>query len=147
MKPDICGCCEPASPPTPLTADNRPGLSAIAYRVGTYTSFRQAMLQAIAGTPELAALKTPLSDDYAITVLELWAIVADILTFYQERIANEGFLRTARLRDSVLRLVRLLDYQLGPGVAATALLAFTLESSATVKVPIGLRVQSVPGQD
>src|SRR5712692_8437671 len=98
MNLNTCGCCEPVSGLTPLTIENRPGLSAIAYRIGTYTSFRQAMLQAIAGTPELAALKTRLSDDYAITILELWATVADILTFYQEQIANEGFLRTARLR-------------------------------------------------
>lgn len=147
MKLDTCGCCEPAAQATPLMIDNRPGLSAIAYRIGTYSSFRQAMLQVIAGTPELAALKTRLSDDYAITLLELWATVAEILTFYQERIANEGFLRTARLRDSVLRMARLIDYQLGPGAAATTLLAFTLEKNAQVKIPVGLKVQSVPGQD
>ena len=72
--------------------------------------------------------------------------IADILTFYQERIANEGYLRTARLRDSVLRMARLLDYQLQPGVAAMALLAFTLDKDATLTIPVGLRVQSVPGR-
>jgi hypothetical protein len=77
----------------------------------------------------------------------MWATVADILTFYQERIANEGFLRTARLRDSILRMARLLDYQLRPGVAATTLLAFTLDRGATVHIPVGLRVQSVPADD
>ena len=35
-----CGCCEPTSGLTPLTVVNRAGLSAIAYRVGTYASFR-----------------------------------------------------------------------------------------------------------
>jgi uncharacterized phage protein gp47/JayE len=142
-----CGCCEPEAAPTPARIDNRPGLSAIAYRIGTYSAFREAMLQEIAGTSDLAALRTRLSDDHAITVLELWATVADVLTFYQERIANEGYLRTARLRDSVLRMARLIDYQLGPGAAATTLLAFTLEKDARVKIPVGLRVQSVPGQD
>jgi uncharacterized phage protein gp47/JayE len=132
---------------TPLQVDNRPGLGAIAFRAGTFSSFREAMLERIAATPELAALKTRLSDDPAITVLELWATVADVLTFYQERIANEGFLRTARLRDSVLRMVQLIDYQLGPGAAATTMLAFTLEKGTRVAIPIGLRVQSVPGQD
>jgi hypothetical protein len=78
----ICGCCEPGSPPTPLTVENRPALSAIAYRIGTYSSFRQAMLEGIARSPELAALTTRRSDDYAITLLELWAAVADVLTFY-----------------------------------------------------------------
>ncbi len=146
MKPETCGCCEPAASPTPLRIHNRPGLTSVAYRIGTFSAFRQAMLQAIAGTPELTHLRTRLSDDYAITLLELWAIVADILTFYQERFANEVFLRTARQRDSVLRLARLLDYQLRPGVAATAWLAFTLERDAKLRIPVGLRVQSVPGQ-
>lgn len=147
MKLDNCGCCQPASGLTPLEINNRPGLSAIAYRIGTYSSFRRAMLHAIAGTPELAALRTRLSDDYAITLFELWATIGDVLTFYQERIANEGFLRTARLRDSILRIARLIDYQLAPGTVATTLLAFTLEKDARVEIPVGLRVQSVPGQD
>ena len=38
--------------------------------------------------------------------MELFAAVGDVLTFYNERIANELFLRTARERDSVLRQVR-----------------------------------------
>jgi uncharacterized phage protein gp47/JayE len=147
LHPGMCGCCEPAAPATPLAIFNRPGLSAIAYRIGTFSSFREAMLEAIAREPALAGLTTRRSDDSAITLLELWAVVADVLTFYQERIANEAYLRTARERDSVLRLVRLLDYQLRPGLAATALLAFTLEEGATVKIPVGLRVQSTPGQD
>ena len=69
-----------------------------------------------------------------------------MLTFYQERIANEAFLRTATLRDSVLRLVRLIDYQLRPGAAATTKLAFTLDRGATALIPAGTRVQSVPGE-
>jgi len=147
MKPDTCGCCQPPAKPTPVTIYNRPGLSALAYRVGTFAAFRQAMLQAIAGMPELAGLRTRQREDYAITLLELWAIIGDILTFYQERLANEAFLRTARLRESVLRLTRLLDYHLRPGVAATAYLAFTLEKEQQMQIPVGLRVQSVPGPE
>lgn len=145
MSTNNCGCCE-LPQLTPIVAWNRPGLTAIAFRTGTYGTFRLSMLQRIAGTQALSALKTRADDDSAITILDMWATVADILTFYQERIANEGFLRTARLRDSVLRMARLLDYQLRPGMAATALLAFTLDKDATLTVPIGLRVQSVPGE-
>jgi hypothetical protein len=97
----LCGCCQPPVPLTPLAIDNRPGLSAIAYRIGTYASFREAMLEAIATTPELAALGTRRDDDYSITVLDLWAAVADVLTFYQERYANEVFLRTAQRTESL----------------------------------------------
>jgi uncharacterized phage protein gp47/JayE len=143
MKADTCGCCElPVS--TPIAAYNRPGLTAIAFRVGTYASFRQSMLQRIARTQALSALQTRSDDDDAITLLDMWATVGDVLTFYQERIANEGYLRTARLRDSILRMARLLDYQLRPGIAATTRLAFTLDKDASLRIPIGLRVQSVP---
>jgi Baseplate J-like protein len=139
-----CGCCAGIVPGISLEVENRPSLSAVAYRLGTFASFRQALLDEIAGTPELAALSTRASDDPTITAMELWAAVADVLTFYQERYGNEGFLRTATLRESVLRMVRLLDYQLRPGVAATTQLAFTLEPGTTVSIPVGLRVQSVP---
>lgn len=146
MKTDTCGCCElPKS--TPITAFNRPGLTAIVFRVGTYSSFRRSMLQRIARTQALSALQTRNDDDYAITLLDMWATVADILSFYQERIANEGYLRTARHRDSILRMARLLDYQLRPGVAATTLLAFTLDKNASLRISVGLRVQSVPVED
>ena len=70
-----------------------------------------------------------------------------MLTFYQERYANEAFLRTATQRESIGRLARLIDYRLRPGVAALAWLAFTVDDGKTLRVPTRLRVQSVPGQD
>ena len=146
MKANTCGCCElPAQ--TPLRASNRPGLAAIVFRVGTYSSFRLSMLQSIAGTQSLSALKTRSDDDYAITLLDMWATVADVLTFYQERIANESYLRTARQRDSILQMARMLDYHLRPGIAATTFLAFTIDQNSSLKIPVGLRVQSVPGEN
>jgi hypothetical protein len=146
VKADTCGCCElPAQ--TPVKSFNRPGLAAIVFRVGTYSSFRLSMLQRIANTQALSALQTRSDDDYAVTLLDMWATVADVLTFYQERIANESYLRTALQRDSVLRMARMLDYHLSPGIAATTFLAFSLDKAATLQIPVGLRVQSVPAQD
>jgi hypothetical protein len=142
-----CGCCEPTSALTPLAVSNRDGLTAIAYRVGTYASFRATMLERISATPELNRLTTRDDDDTSITVLSLWAAVADVLTFYQERYVNEAFLRTAGQRASVGRLAALIDYRLRPGVAALAWLAFGVEDGKELRVPRGLRVQSVPGQD
>jgi len=144
---DTCNCCTPGVPFTPTAIDNRPGLSAIAYRVGTYGSFRETMLEAIAGTPELAGLTTRQDDDDTITFIDLWAALLDVLTFYQERYANEVFLRTAQQPESLRRLARLLDYRPQPGVAALADLAFTLDAGTRVQIPIGLRVQSMPAQN
>lgn len=146
MRPS-CGCCTTAASPVPAEIANRPGLSAIAYRLGTFASFRHALLGELSRIPELAGLRTRASEDYSVTIIELWSAVADILTFYQNRLANEAFLGTTRQRDSVLRLVRLIDYQLRPGLAATTDVAFTLEPGARLTLPAGLRVQSVPGAD
>ena len=77
-------------------------------------------------------------------------LIGDVLTFYQERIANEGYLRTATERRSILELAALIGYQLNPGVAANTFLAFQVDDAAgaptTAIVPKGMRVQSVPGQ-
>lgn len=125
---------------------NRPGLSAIDYRVGTYASFRQAMIEELSRADGLPKLTSRRADDYAITVLELWAAVADVLAFYQERYANEGFLGTATRPESVARLAALLDYHPAPGAAALARLSFALEPGKTLALPAGLRVQSLPGR-
>lgn len=143
----FCGCCQPSSAATPLPIFNRPGLSEIAYRIGTFATFREAMLESIAQQATLAGLTTRESDDYAITILELFAAAGDVLAFYNERIANELFLRTARERDSLLRLTRLIGYRLRPGLAAQTMLSFALDAGASTRIRKGFKVMSVPGQE
>jgi len=146
-----CGCCEGLSVQTPVDLTNPPGLSAIAYRVGTYNQFKRSMLASlsISQLKYLAALKTRSDDDFSIAVLDAWAVVADILTFYQERIANESFLRTATERRSILELAQLIGYELRPALAADVYLSFTIESAPgaphQTAIDAGTRVQSVPG--
>jgi hypothetical protein len=145
---NTCGCCSVEGSPTPNVIQNRPGLSAIKYQMGTYASFFLAMTEAIARTPELRERwLTRSTDDFAIGLLAMWAYVGDILTFYEERIANEAYLRTAVSQESVQMLAALLDYKPAPGAAAEADLAFFAELNQKVKIPVGLRVQSVPGQN
>jgi hypothetical protein len=123
-----CGCCEGISPETPATVENRPGLRAIAYRSGTWAEFRATMLDALSTTPALAGLRTRNDDDFSIALLDAWSVACDILTFYQERIANESYLRTATELVSVGELAKLIGYKLRPGMAAAAPLAFTLDT-------------------
>jgi len=92
----------------------------------------------------LQGLTTRTTDDPAIALLDAWATVADVLTFYQERIANEGYLHTATERRSILELARLVGYTLRPGVAASVFLAYTLEKDHDVTILPGNRAQSVP---
>ncbi|MEA2462480.1 MAG: hypothetical protein QOJ98_227, partial [Acidobacteriota bacterium] len=142
-----CGCCKEGVHVTPLPIRNRPALSRIRYRIGTYGSFRRDMLERIATKPALKEWTARDETDYGIALIDMWAYLGDILTFYQERIANEAFLRTAVHRESVMRLAALLDYRPSPGAAATTYVAFFLDKGKTLQIPIGLRVQSVPGQN
>ena len=40
----LCGCCSGISVQTPQGENNLPGLSAIAYRTGTWATFKESML-------------------------------------------------------------------------------------------------------
>ena len=82
---------------TPQGETNPPGLPAIAYRTGTWATFNESMLARLSTPiiPALAALKTRDDDDFSIAFLDATAMMLDILTFYQERLANESYLRTA----------------------------------------------------
>src|SRR4029077_5976306 len=103
---DDCGCCDGLAAETPAGVQNRPGLSAIAYRSGTWREFRASLLASLSTQEHapLARLTTRGDDDFTIALLDAFASVADVLTFYQERIANEGYLRTATERRSILEL-------------------------------------------
>ena len=76
----------------------------------------------------LAGLRTRDDDDFTIGLIDAFACAADVLTFYQERIANESYLRTATERVSLQEMGKLIGYRLRPGVAAETWLAFALET-------------------
>jgi len=140
-----CGCGPHAG--TPLAIYNRPGLPHLDYRVGTYGTFFATMQDALsdADLPALAALRTREADDPCMALIDAWSVTADVITFYQERIANEGYLGTATERFSVLELARLVDYRVRPGVSASVYLAYTVEQgSAPVTIPAGSKAQTVP---
>lgn len=157
-----CGCCEGTAVLTPAPIHNRPGLPELAYRVGTHATFFETMKARLATTEvggvtgdgqteqrfrPLQALATRDRSDFSITLLDGWATVANLLSFYQERIANEGYLRTATERRSVLELARLVGYTLRPGVASSVYLAYTLDDNQLEPTVIaaGARAQSLPG--
>lgn len=155
-----CSCCAQPAEGTAAQVDNLPGQSQLAYRVGTHASFLTTMKERLAatsarleGTPQQreSCLDEPLrgplaggADDAATALLDCWACVADVLTFYQERIANEAYLRTATEERSVSELGRLTGYAPRPGVAATAHVAFTVQPGFDGEIPERTKLQSQP---
>ena len=128
----------------PEVISNVPGLPAIEYRIGDFTAFRNAMLQSLPGEVELANWKPTSTSDLALQMIEWWAYLADILTFYNQRIANQDYLRTADLPESVSHLIALLGYRPRPAIGATGTLAALVTAGQSAVLPKGLQFQSKP---
>jgi hypothetical protein len=167
---ECCGCCEGVAVETPRAIENRGGLAAVAYRIGDHARFRDSLMASLSRSlPDLRALaklQTRDPDDFTIGLVDAFACAADVLTFYQERLANESFLGTAVERVSLQEMGKLIGYRMRPGVAAETWLAFTLEPAPSkpesvgpepgsfvtgvpdkVTLERGLKVQSLPGPD
>ncbi len=128
-----------------------PGLTRIPWRLSTWAGFHAAMTGQIHRQPGLARLTTRDPSDPAIALLDAWAVSLDVLAFYNERTGNEGFLRPATERRSVLELARLIAYAPAPGVSASTWLAVQCDtipgSPPIVTLPQGSGVMSIPGPD
>lgn len=77
-------------------------------------------------------------------LIELYAFVGDVLTFYQDNLARESRLVTATQRKSVMALAKMLGYRLSGARAATAevLLQLARPPVAAVTIPAGTVVRT-----
>jgi hypothetical protein len=90
----------------------------INYLAKDYASFRQLILDRLALTmPDWQERHVP---DLGITLVELLSYAGDYLSYYQDAVATEAYLETARKRISVRRHARLVDYRLHEGCNARA---------------------------
>ncbi|MUL34951.1 putative baseplate assembly protein [Gloeocapsopsis dulcis] len=88
----------------------------INYLAKDYGSFRQLILDRLALI--MPRWKERHASDIGITLVELLAYVGDYLSYYQDAVATEAYLNTARCRISVRRHVRLIDYPMHEGCNA-----------------------------
>jgi hypothetical protein len=106
--------CQPAiAPPVPAVP-----APAIDYLAKDYASFRQLMLDRLSVIMPQWQERNP--SDLGIILVELLAYSADQLSYYQDAVATEAYLSTARQRVSVRRHARLLDYLMHDGCNARA---------------------------
>jgi hypothetical protein len=90
----------------------------INYLAKDYESFRQLILDRLAVTmPDWQERHVP---DIGIALVEILAYAGDYLSYYQDAVATEAYLNTARQRISVRRHVRLIDYAMHEGCNARA---------------------------
>lgn len=96
---------------------DRPGPE-INYLAKDYASFRQLILDRLALVmPDWRERHIP---DIGIALVEALAYAGDYLSYYQDAVATEAYLDTARLRISVRRHARLIDYRMHEGCNARA---------------------------
>lgn len=75
--------------------------------------------------------------DFGNVLLQLFAHMADVLSYYQDRIANESFLTTARERRSIIHHLRLIGYRLSTAAPASATLRLYVPKGKTDVITIG----------
>ncbi len=117
-----------ATAPAPFaTPRSEPDLD---YLTKDYSSFRQLFLDRLA--LNLPAWQEQHVPDLGITLVELLAYAADYLSYYQDAVATEAYLNTARQRISIRRHLRLIDYKLGEGSNARVWISIETNTDAVL---------------
>lgn len=113
------------------------GRASIAYTNKDYDSLRRELL---ARVPQLTDRWTDFNaSDLGVVLLELFCGIGDMLVYYLDAQAAEAFLPTARQRQNVINLCKLISYRLDGPVAATTALRFSLATplDADLVIPAG----------
>jgi hypothetical protein len=71
---------------------------------------------------------------------------ADFLSYYQDRVANEAFIETARNRHSLRQHGLLLGYELNEGKAATTTLALNVINPGVIPQGVAVELRGLPGE-
>jgi hypothetical protein len=108
----------------------------IDYLAKDYASFRRVMLDRLSAIIPDWRERNPA--DLGIALVEALAYSADHLSYFQDAVATEAYLATARRRVSVRRHARLLDYRMHEGVNARALVCLeTRDDGAVLRSELG----------
>jgi predicted phage baseplate assembly protein len=102
----------------------------ISYLLRDYEGLRQLMLDRLAVTLPAWTERHP--PDLWITLVELLAYVGDDLSYYQDAVATEAYLGTARRRVSMRRHARLVNYRLHDGCNARVWVSLRVTEPVTL---------------
>jgi hypothetical protein len=136
-----CGAADCGRVPLDEAAPAPRELRALDLMAKDYDSLLRLMLDAL---PSVAPQWGDRAEaDLGMALLELFAYAGDQLSYAQDRIALEGFLRTATQFESVRRLLRLVDYTPYPGHAASTWLVVDASAAAgPFLLPAGFAVST-----
>jgi hypothetical protein len=103
-----------------------------------YESFRTLMLDAMAAAAPAWTERNP--TDLGVAIVEVLAYAADYLCYFQDAVATEAYLMTARRRVSLRRHGRLVDYFLDEGCNARVWVQVEASAGEPVRVPRGTQL-------
>lgn len=112
--------CPPDAPPEPL----------IDYLAKDYQSFRRLLLDLIPQRNPRWLERNPA--DLGMALVELFAYAGDHLSYFQDAVATEAYLDTARHRISAKRHARLVDYRVHDGRNAWTFVQFEADGAGVV---------------
>lgn len=114
------------------------GRASVSYTNKDYESLRKELL---AKVPQLTDRWTDFnSSDMGVVLLELFCGVGDMLAYYLDAQAAEAFLPTARQRQNVINLCKLISYRLDLPVPSSTTLRFSLATPVATDliIPTGM---------
>jgi hypothetical protein len=117
----------------------------IDYLARDYASLRRLLLDRLAVVAPAWRERNP--TDLGIAIVEGLAYIGDYLSYYQDAVATEAYLDTARRRVSVRRHARLLDYPMHDGRNARTWVQLRVDvASLTLpaRTPLLTRVNGLP---
>lgn len=132
---------ETAPPAKPAELDETAPV--VDYLARDFASFRRLMLDRLATS--MPAWRDTEPADVVNTVVEILASAADQLSYFQDAVATESYLGTARRRVSIRRHARLLDYGMHEGCNARAWLDIQVGGDAELRLPAGTQVLTTVG--
>jgi hypothetical protein len=124
--------CKPVDDCPPGTLDE----PALDYLARDYASFRQMLLDLTAQRNPTWVERSPA--DLGIALLELFAYEGDQVSYFQDAVANEAFLDTARQRVSAKRHAKMVDYKMHDGRNAWTFVHLGVKGAG--KIPSGTQL-------
>lgn len=112
------------------------------YLTKDYYGFRQLMLTTI--NRLMPSWQDGAEADIGVTIVESLAYAADFLSYYQDAVATEAYVDTARQRKSIRRHLRLLGYTLGEGCASRVAIRLMVSGAEELLVPSGCAYMAAP---
>ena len=131
----------------PVDLDNREKL--LDYSAGDYATFRDALIKYSKAVYPLDYTNFSESD-FGIFLIEMMAAVGHIQSFKADYLANENFLKTAKERNSVKKILELIGIRMKGPISAAANARITIDagqSVSSVTIPASNRIVTITSDE